>query len=409
MTLLSAAERLTAGMNSTVRLERDRCLRSIDRRSTCAACQNLCPAGAIHAGSPPELDENACAGCLACLPACPVGAFSGDDAVGVLLENAAQAQTPSIELICEKHPRPGEGLAASALGLRVRGCLAGLGVGAYLALVAQGAERVVARAEACGGCRWGALQPRIEEQAQQAQQLLEALGRSEVVSTRVQPLETGVARGVRDTQSPPLSRRDLWRQLSRQGRAAVGRAWPADKASPPVRTPGHDRRRVIQAMAQLGSLTGGPLPAAVGESSSPSGCPGPGWATLAASTACTACGACARVCPTGALRLDHAAPDRFALNFIPRSCVGCEACVHVCAPAALTVDHAPAFQQVFGAAAVNTLCAGELGQCERCHAPMAVRPGETLCTVCAQRQLNPFGSHLPPGLRGKPDSAERRP
>jgi ferredoxin len=134
---------------------------------------------------------------------------------------------------------------------------------------------------------------------------------------------------------------------------------------------------------------------------------GASWAMLTASAACTACGVCARACPTGALRFDRDASLRFALNFIPRSCVGCEACVHVCFPAALTVDHAPAFQPVFGDPAVYTLAAGELGECPRCHAPMAVRPGETLCSVCAHWQLNPFGSRLPPGRSSPPSSLEQ--
>jgi ferredoxin len=397
--VFAAVGRLADMTPATVRLNRDRCLYASDRFATCNACQDLCPANAIRAGQPPELDEAACAGCLACFPACPVGAFSGEDAVAVLLENAAHVHTRSFELICEKHPRPGEGLDASAVGLRVRGCLAGLGVGAYLALVAQGAERVVARAEACAGCPWGALQPRIEAQAQQAQQLLEAWGRGVAVSARVQLVERGVARGVQDTQDLPISRRDLFRQLTRQVQVAATRVWKEDEPEVAARTPGRDRRRIAQAAAFFSTDTASRPPAAVLPM-------GAGWTALTASAACTACGACARACPTGALRLEQDAANHFALRFAPLDCVGCEVCQHVCAPAALTADHAPTFEQVFGGAP-QTLCAGELARCERCGALMAAHPGQTLCAVCAQRRLNPFGQHFPPGWRGAPRRPEQ--
>ena len=398
--MLSAAERLAALAGPTVRLNPDRCLYASDRFATCAACQDLCPAGAISAAKPPQLDGDACAGCLACLPACPVGAFSGNDAVAVLLASAARAETRSFELICEKHPRPGEGLDQRSVGLRVRGCLAGLGAGAYLALVAQGAERVVARADACANCPWGSLQHRIDAQVQQAQQLLAGLGRGAVVSMQVQPLETGIARAVQDTQHPPVSRRDLFRRLTQQARVVTSRAWTVDEPEVAARAPGRDRRRTAQAAAFFSNDTACKPPAAPALA-------GSDWAILAAAPACTACGACARACPTGALRLDQDAGGHFTLLFIPVACVGCEACLHVCAPAALTLDHTPAFKQVFGNT-VQTLCSGELVRCDRCGASMAARPGETLCTVCEQRRQNPFGQHLPPGLRDAHLRVERR-
>jgi len=426
--VFSVVERLSGAKGGPIQFDAERCLRSGDRLSACSACRDLCPASAIQwnaaAGKPPALLEDICTACRACLPACPVSAFSAaDDAVAELLACAARAPSSSFDLLCEHHPRPATGPARDVLGLRVRGCLAGLGVGAYLALAAQGAERMLVRAESCGACPWAVLQPRVTQQVAQAQQLLAATGRAAALTAQTEPLAAPVARPIQNTQSPPLSRRDVWRQLARQGRTAVAQAWPVtEKAgTPAARKPGLDRRRINQAMGRLGDLS--PRPPSLNgkgeqENSTASligtveqggvrpaigGALGPGWLNLTASAACSACGVCARACRTGALRLDRDAANHYSLRFIPRSCVGCDACLHVCLPGALTADHAPAIDLVYGPAAVFTLAAGELVQCERCHAPMAARPGEKLCAACARWQRDPFGARQTATLRRAPD------
>ena len=212
--------------------------------------------------------------------------------------------------------------------------------------------------------------------------------------------ERAVAREVLDSQDRPLSRRDLFRRITRQAQGVAVRVWKDAAPEPALaaRVPGRDHRRMAQAAAFFSTDTASrPLAAAR--------LTGAGWTALAASVACTACDACARVCPTGALHLAQDAAHHFALRFTPLDCVGCEACLHVCAPAALSADHAPTFEQVFGGAP-QTLCAGELARCQRCGALMAAHPGQTLCAVCAQRRLNPFGQHFPPGWRGAPRRPE---
>ena len=140
-----------------------------------------------------------------------------------------------------------------ALGLRLRSCLAGVGAGAYLALVALGAERIVARADACTGCAWGALAPRIEAQAQQAQQVLQRLGPSQTVTAH------SAAAGKRRNQScvghaePAAEPARLVPPAVAVGQVAAARAMTAGEASGAARMPGRDRRRAAQAGAYFSS------------------------------------------------------------------------------------------------------------------------------------------------------------
>ncbi len=42
----------------------------------CGACADACPADAIKAGEPYEIDADACIDCGACVDTCPVSAIS---------------------------------------------------------------------------------------------------------------------------------------------------------------------------------------------------------------------------------------------------------------------------------------------------------------------------------------------
>jgi ferredoxin len=326
-----------------------------------------------------------------------VGALGGEDAVPALLECATRtevSEAPVVELLCARHPQPERGLQPEALGLRLRGCLAGLGAGAYLALVALGARRVVARTEACAECPWSALQPAIEAQLALAQRLL--AGRNLPADRLGAGGQPAAERPLWEADNPPMSRRDVFRRLSRQGQVAAARAWAAGEAvASGQRGPGRDRRRAIQALAAL------PAPADL--QAGTVSLAGLGFAHLEVSDACTACGVCERACPTAALRferLDERRPEaRFTLRFAPAACTGCGACQSVCAPGAIRLSLEPTFDQVFGPAEPVTLAAGPLARCIRCNALMAARPGQRVCAVCAGHNNKTIAPQIPPAVR----------
>lgn len=384
MSLLDAADRLAAMDRSAVTFVRQRCLHTQDRFSACQACFDVCPSAAIQPDRPPRLDPQACVGCLGCLPACPVGAYNADDEVSALLDCVPRIENGALELVCGLHPRPGQGAADGSVGLRLRGCLAGLGTGALVALAVVGARRVTLRLDACRECAWGVLQPRVQMQAVQASLILAHWSNATTVEVLVEPLPM-VERPLWEVDNPPLSRRDLFRLAARQGQLAAARAMSASPLER-ARLPGRDRLRLQSAVDHLPPPDAQPDPEV----------PLQGFALLQISPACTACGACVRGCPTEALFYETDEKEtNFSIKFSPRQCVACELCVHVCAPGALTLQDEASFGQVFLSPSPVELRSGVLSHCSRCNAPFAAQPGVTLCEVCAYRLAHPFGSRLP--------------
>ncbi|MDX9990824.1 MAG: 4Fe-4S dicluster domain-containing protein [Anaerolineales bacterium] len=396
MSLLDAAERFASLDRSQVILDAERCLHTRDQHSECAACFNICPVGAITPGQPPSLDPKKCEGCLACLTVCPVGAYSADDAVTPLLNAVTHLEDQTLELLCELNPACEAGIAQTSVGIQVRGCLAGLGSGTYLALAALGLEQVVARTDACSTCKWAALQPEVEAQVARAKELLAAWGRGDSLRC-VSGLDQAIERPLWNASNPPLSRRDLFRMLARQGQVAMARAMQYGQTQAGPR-PGRNHKRTVNALGHL------PAPSAaenlnLGEF---------GFGSLQVSAACTACAACARACPTGALQFEKDEDQTtFALKFAAPDCVACGLCVHVCAPDAIRLDRSPQFADIFGDA-IAVLQAGELIKCEQCAALTAKRGATRLCELCQYRRENRFGSVLPPGFkRNKPVAVEQ--
>lgn len=399
MSLLSIAKRLASIDRSDVTFLPERCLHTQNKGAVCTACFEICPANAITAGAPPELDPQKCQGCLACLPACPTGAYSADDAVQATLTSAAAVESTQLELICSLHPHAQQGLSERSAGLVVRGCLAGLGAGTLMALAISEFDQIVCRCDTCSGCPWGALHPLIRAQVAEAQQLLAAWGKSGVPRV-CDALENQVDRPVWKAGAPPVSRRAVFHIAARQARVAAARAMVNGEVVQ-SRRPGRDRMRKINAAFLLDD----PVAQAVLP-------PQAGFVQIYAGDTCTACGACARLCPTEAIRLVIGEDEKhYNLVFYPQYCIDCGFCLRTCAPNALTAGGLPQFKHVFRTQKPVSIQSGSLMRCECCHALVAAQPGAAmngarLCPMCRFRQANPFGAKLPPGF--KPPQTARK-
>jgi ferredoxin len=384
--LFDIADRFASLNHSDVTFDNNRCLHSLYRFSECEACYNICPGNAITQGKTVTLDSAKCQTCLACLTICPVGAFSADDSVSPLMRAVTHLEGNSFELMCDRNPKSTLGISTASTGIRVHGCLAGLGSGTYLALVASGHEHITVRMDACPNCDWKTLHAQVERQVTRAKQLLEAWGKAESIIV-VSELNSQVERPVWDATNPPVSRRDLFRNLTHQGQATIARIIQDEKTQSDHR-PGRDRQRL------LGAITQFPAPlsmdvAGMGEM---------GFATLLASENCVACGTCARACPTRALQFVKTENDTaFTLSLSVKNCIACDICAHVCTSKTLKVDHYPTFPQVFDTEML-ILRQGGLIKCEQCGTLIASRPGVRLCQFCDFRQAHPVGSMQGPGL-----------
>ncbi len=385
MEFLTVMERLAALDHSAVTYNPGHCLHARDKFVECELCLGICPAEAIQPGKPPRFNADACSGCLACLPLCPSGAFNADDAVRDLLNCITHVESMQIELVCQANPHAENGVSKDTVGICVRGCLAGLGSGTYLALAAMSLEKVTVRLDACSECPWNLLKGQIEKQVENANYLLSAWNKDDFIQTATE-LETSCQRPLWEAQNPPLSRRDLFIMLSHQGQTTLARAIEKE-GTPRGKQAGRGYRRAANAIAHL------PKP------EKDISLDRLGFGIVTVSDACTACGSCARFCPTGALdfEIDKEACT-YSLSFTPQQCIGCQACLHVCADEAVSLDVAPSLDQIFKSKEPLVIRSGELSRCANCHAYFAARPEIRLCPNCEFRQKNPFGSRLPKGF-----------
>lgn len=382
MSLLNAAERFASIDRSQITLDPKRCLHTQDQLSDCAACFEICPVQAIVIGKPPSLDSEKCESCLACLPVCPVGAFHADDDVADLLTCATHIEDQPVELLCGLHPDPNKGIDPEAIGIQIQGCLAGLGTGALLALSALGIKRLILRADGCSACKWHSLRSQLHLQTEKTTRFLSAC-ENDITIHCVDKFEVPAERPLWGAKNPPLSRRDLFRMMAKQGQVALARAME-NGATASKRQPGRDRLRLLSAVSHLQESTSR---ASLNEHN---------FATLTISQTCTACGACGRACPTEALRFEkNDEAMTYSLTFSAQHCIGCDLCDHVCLPDAISLNHMPTFEEVFGVNEAQVVESGSLVRCERCKSLMAVRDGVKLCPLCEYRRAHPFGSMMP--------------
>ncbi len=391
MSLLNAAERFASIDRSQVLLDTARCLYSQDQYSECAACFSICPVEAISTGKPPSINTELCQSCLACIPACPVGAYRADDDISNLLNCVTHIEDQSVELLCGLHPHPETGADSESIGIQIHGCLAGLGTGALLTLSALGLNRLILRADSCSTCKWHSLHPEIHQQAEKANRFLSAWDSSNII-TCSDKIESPVERPLWASTNPPLSRRDLFRMMAKQGQVALARAME-NGVTASKRQPGRDRLRLLSAVSHLPSA----------QAASSGYLEGFNFATLTISGSCTACGVCGRVCPTKALRFEkNDEAMTYSLTFSAQNCIGCDLCEHVCLPNAITLDHAPTFEKVFSVKESFVVESSSMVRCERCKTLMAARGGMKLCQLCEYRRTYPFGSMMPKKIQKEP-------
>jgi ferredoxin len=391
MDLITAAERIASMDRSPLKLKTDSCLHALDKLATCEACFNICPAEAIKPGKPPSLNVDKCQTCLACLTACPVGAYTAVDIVPPLLKCVTRANVKSIELICEVHPEADHGPPGSELAIQTRGCLASLGTGTYLILLALGLETISIRLDACNQCPWESLQVCIKEQLAAAKHIQTPWDYSEkLVSILDGDILKQVERPLWRAENPPVSRRDLFRLSSYIAQPEILQSLFSEQSQIGNHRLSQDRRRIIAALTHLPEIEADNDTLLLDKGD---------FVEISISDACTACGVCARACPTSALEFKTENNAQFWLLFTPQACIACDICAQICPENVIQVNSKPSFDYVFRNEAPIVLYAGDLTRCLKCNALMSAKSGSKLCSICEFRHKNPFGSSTPPGYK----------
>ena len=266
-----------------------RCVHRHSGVASCRACADACPRGAwIVDEDGASLDEQSCDGCGLCAPACPQTVITHTHRVARRLEAG----------------RPVAFAACSQTGLRngrdgvegVLPCLNVLSFADLTTLYEAGVRRMVIARESCATCPTGSSTAvRLERVVEELNVLLEGRGLPVLKLTRrsVTPWRAYLTFDTTPDRAEPF-------ELSaRDGARPPGRLLPEPAQGHPVETV--------------------PWP----------------WVPSIDASVCEGCGGCARLCSTGAIRLDE---EPLGFRITAEDCTGCRLCVDVCKPGALILE-----------------------------------------------------------------------
>jgi len=395
MDVLSTLERFADGAPTGVRVEADRCLHAFDAFSTCRACVDECPAGALSVGETIVLDTQTCLACGACAHVCPVGAFEAPDETQGVLRCAAQAHDEgAIALLCAAHPPIDRGLRPVDVAIVTEGCLAALGPSTYAALVALGVTQIDVYLDACAMCLLAPACASVERTLEKARAVLRPwLAAKQIAAVTEVAEATGQPWTIFLAAEPPVARRRLLNPFAASDADAAVDALSVDRIDQPgpKRLPA-ERLRLLLALAQLPPAESLLCPAPLG---------GQTFLRIGADEGCTACGACAKACSTGAIALDiDDEAQTFRLSHLAAACTGCDACLHLCDPDVLYSRGVPFFSAL-QSPQEEPLTAGRFVRCKRCKTRVVegALNEQGLCEVCAFRRANPFGARIPERAR----------
>ncbi len=356
------------------------------RYATCKACENVCPAQAMHVDETLIRLDETCVNCGRCAAACPMGALG---LPGFSVPDVSRETIRPLSVDCWKVPAK----LAPEESLRVP-CLGGLSPGRILELVTAAGSRPVELLDRgwCASCSAGscgaagehaAAQHPVVASLESARSLLEAAGSGPERLPRLRALH--LPADLMPVDIPPpvsetkMSRRGFFSALTAKATVAVDqiRPLPATEARrrrgferEPVQS--RERQRVLFSMERIAQ--------------SAWLAPPPGlFHRVEVSAACCNHQLCASICPTGALAVFEEA-GRSELMFDTQLCIGCGECHVICPSGALSL--LPNGYNAEGEALpdhpIRLTSFGEKS-CPECGQSFTDKAGEDLCPQCEKR------------------------
>ncbi|MBZ0229261.1 MAG: 4Fe-4S binding protein [Bauldia sp.] len=286
----------------------------------CGVCRDACPVGVLSGTEwSIALEDEGCLACGICAASCPTGALSVEGCTPQVPDSAGE------RVILQCRRVAAADLDPDAIAVP---CLGGLTAPDLLDLVADtDAPIVLADHGWCAACPVGRCadpwRPVFDETKSLLRAIDERIADSLIVETREVPASRAqpVVPALRPDRQ--VGRREFLRRL-------VGAVEPLDPRAEsrrvvfgrglvrPVK-----RGRVRDRIAALAAELDQEFPAAL-------------MPAIRIADGCELSGVCAAVCPTGALRLNHAG-DTLSLEFDSADCIACGECQRVCPSKALTL------------------------------------------------------------------------
>ena len=362
------------GLQPPVRLENELCSRYRCTKSSCSACEDVCPVpDAVRFLEQGVEITDACVACGACASACPNGALRPIEGDAELASRIGIRVRPGMvfRIAC--------GRAGGSADL-VLPCLSRLTEALVLEPVRGGAERVELLDPGCSGCGLGKAAPQWRRVLGFSQALCESAGLGADRVARVgapvgKPIES---QGSSENVSP---RRALFRAVAEKWTASGALEAAAEPAT--GETPTESFREAVQQRREnpkrlelLRVLDAIPVAKPAPRTVSAAGVP---LADLEISRQCVGCNVCETLCPTGALR-HREADGAYALDFQPALCTGCRICEVACFHNAIRIGDAVDVSVLYARPKV-TLVTAPRRTCPACRETYLDGSSE-LCPLC---------------------------
>jgi MinD superfamily P-loop ATPase len=317
-------------------IEIKKCLRYLNKYSTCSKCQENCPAGAMIIDDQDiKVDGFLCAGCGICVNICPNPVFSLKD----IEPNSVIKAAGDKDMITISCSRKDTDLQVPCLGF--------INEAVLLKMASEGRE-IILDTSACKKCDNVTTHDIILDYVNAANSVLTYFNSDRQIKVK----EDGPSI---EPEHGSFTRKFMFHF--------------SDMRS----TDGYSRQSMfIDALKQLGPSSQNTVRASIMP-----------FGNIKVRSSCKGCGICAAVCPMDALFIEEC--DDFILKFKPHLCTGCGLCGQLCPEDSLFPENTINLEVLLKEGPVKLIEIQRV-QCKDCGRFFVAAPEQNLCDSCTKNK-----------------------